>query len=163
MSVHIREALLHDPENGSFQVLRETPKILGDPKSTLILLRSVNPSRNERRPEERPTSSRKGRMQEMRDRPQSLDSSFTSRSFPRPPWLHVGPMPPLSDSSDVRFILKAASICPALSCNSRASRRRSSSCGCSNFPERRRTPSSARLRSLMSRIALVISVPSSGL
>jgi hypothetical protein len=58
-------------------------------------------------------------------------------------------------------MLRAAIICPELSCNSRAIRRLSSSCERNSWPESVRRASSARFRWVMSRMALVTTLPSS--
>jgi len=128
-------------------------KSLGKSRLTRMLLRSPNPFTYSYNADFKPTSSRRGgcnrweivriseRAWPIRER---LSSTF--RATPRLS---------LDSSSEIAemFMLKAASNCPAPSCNSRAIRLLSSSWSCSKRPEssascKRRA---SRLRSVMSR------------
>src|SRR6266404_1328619 len=119
------------------------PKSDGILKSTLILLRSENPSTYQRNADPRPASSSKGGCSRCEIVRISLSISSTSTMVSATALAPFASS--LSDcfSTALRFMLIAATSCPTLSCISRAMRRRSSSCTCNNRAERLRKAASA--------------------
>src|SRR5258708_4063742 len=119
------------------------PKSDGILKSTLILLRSENPSTYQRNADPRPASSSKGGCSRCEIVRICLSISSTSAM------VSATALAPFASSlSDCfltvpRFMLIAATSCPTLSCISRAIRRRSSSCTCNSRAERLRKVTSA--------------------
>src|SRR5258708_36309207 len=119
------------------------PKSDGILKSTLILLRSENPSTYQRNADPSPASSSKGGCSRCEIVRICLSISSTSAM------VSATALAPFASSlSDCfltapRFMLIAATSCPTLSCISRAIRRRSSSCTCNSREERLRKAASA--------------------